>query len=68
MLKEASTMKPYGMPLKEWWDEAFGPPSRQCNMKSKNRHAWRRIMHKNARRNAVFQIKKERDDNGEKES
>lgn len=64
-----STMRPYGLPLSEWSDESFGPPSRHSNTSSKSRRTWRRIMHKNARRSGVEQIKRERDeDRGEKES
>ena len=64
---KGSTMFPDG--LRGWKDEDFGPTSKHCNLSSKKRREWRRIMHKNARRSGVEQIKKERDeDRGEKES
>ena len=51
-------MKPYGSENQKWFwrDEEYGPSSKHCKMKSKNRREWRRILHKKGRNNSKKEI------------
>lgn len=52
-------MRPYGWPQKEWRDESFGPTSKHCKMKAKNRREWRRVLSRMGRAEGRREIKRQ---------
>lgn len=52
-------MKAYGSENQKyfWRDEEFGPSTKYADIKSKNRHEWRRLLHKKGRSNGRKEIK-----------
>lgn len=60
-------MKPYGTELRLiWTSEEYGPSSKYCKMKSKNRREWRRILHKMGRSAGRREMKGQLNDNFKK--
>lgn len=52
-------MKAYGLHFGMWRDEDYGPSSKYCDMKSKKRREWRRILHKEERNRIKKLIRRE---------
>lgn len=52
-------MRPYGAKLNFWKDEDGGPTSKYQKLSSTTRKRLRRLMHRNARRQAKSQVQTE---------